>query len=319
VIRIATAASLHCLSSVAGRTQPAAARKKMMSGSWKMSPQPAISQQANPTVLPTVSIGVITSPPNERRILRADGKSHFQPNQAPARNSPRWESRHESMREWHEIEWLTYVNTILAVVNTIQMGGHGGALLLAGMNSNLVQDESVKIKYELPSVYHHLRKHFIEFMNLRHQVGDMVYLVETKGKDAPTEQELHLTDCLLKDAQRRLAETCSFVGNLSGTDGALILRADLSVEGFGAEIFLDKVRRVKVYRVSDPLEGDVEELDSEGFGMRHRSAMRLCSTVPDLVAFVVSQDGGVSLVWNDKGEVCFKPGIKTTNVNMVLA
>jgi hypothetical protein len=227
--------------------------------------------------------------------------------------------KHEPLREWREVEWLAYVNTILAVVNTIQIGGHGGALILVGMNSDIVRDELVKIKYKLLPLYNHLRRHFIEFMSLRHRVGDMVYLAETKDEGAPSEQELNFTECLLKDAQRRLAETCSFVGNLSGTDGALILRADLSVEGFGAEILLDKVKRAKVYKVSDPLEGDIEELDSDQFGMRHRSAMRLCSTVSDIVAFVVSQDGGVSLVWNDRGEVCFKPGIKTTNVNMFLA
>ena len=53
--------------------------------------------------------------------------------------------------------------------------------------------------------------------------------------------------------------------------------------------------------------------------MRHRSAMRLCSVVKDAVVFVISQDGDVSLVWNDNGVVRFKTKLKTTNVNMVLA
>ena len=55
------------------------------------------------------------------------------------------------------------------------------------------------------------------------------------------------------------------------------------------------------------------------FGMRHRSAIRLCGTVDNLAVFVVSQDGGVSLIWNDKGDCYYKNGIQITNANMALA
>ena len=91
------------------------------------------------------------------------------------------------------------------------------------------------------------------------------------------------------------------------------------MRGFGAEILLNNVKRSKVYTVNDALEGLKEEGDSESFGMRHRSAMRLCGATTGLAIFVVSQDGGVSLVWNDKGNSCYKSGIQTTNANMVLA
>lgn len=101
--------------------------------------------------------------------------------------------------------------------------------------------------------------------------------------------------------------------------GAIALRTDLSIDGFGTEILLDKARCTKVYKVSDPASKVREKLDSEQFGMRHRSAMRLCSVARDLAIFVISQDGGVSLVWNDNGDMCFKSGLKTTNINMALA
>lgn len=45
--------------------------------------------------------------------------------------------------------------------------------------------------------------------------------------------------------------------------------------------------------------------------------MRLCAAMPELAVFVVSQDGGISVVWNDEGQVYFKSGARTTNVNMV--
>jgi len=229
------------------------------------------------------------------------------------------EPRHEDPREWHEFEWLAYVNTVLAIVNSIQLYGHGGAVIFASENCKFIEEEYVKIKYRLPTATNYLKKHFVDFMTLRHQLGDMWWLTEAEDKNAPKESEMRLTDYSLQEVQRRLAETCEFVGGLSGTDGAIVLRTDLSIEGFGTEILLDKARRSRVFKVSDPIGKTREELDSEQFGMRHRSAMRLCSMVPELVVFVISQDGGVSLVWNDKGDTCFKSGLKTTNINMVLA
>ncbi|MBI5933085.1 MAG: DNA integrity scanning protein DisA nucleotide-binding domain protein, partial [Chloroflexi bacterium] len=131
------------------------------------------------------------------------------------------------------------------------------------------------------------------------------------------ERLLRLTDFQVEHAQQKLAETSEFIGKLSGVDGAIIFRTDFILEGFGTEILMDKIKPSKVYKVLDPIKKHKEELDSEQFGMRHRSAMRLVSAVPDIAIFVVSQDGGISLIWNENGEVCFKTGVKTTNVNMV--
>jgi len=62
-----------------------------------------------------------------------------------------------------------------------------------------------------------------------------------------------------------------------------------------------------------------EELDSEQFGMRHRSAIKLCSQCDEIIVFVVSQDGGISLVWNKERKVYLKSDIKTTNLNMIFS
>jgi hypothetical protein len=227
--------------------------------------------------------------------------------------------KHEEVKEWYEFEWLSYVNVVLAVVNTIQLAGHGGALIYAGVNSNVCRDGYVKAKYGLSDGNNYLQRHFIDFMNLRHKFGDGLWLSENRRKTRPSKQALRLADYEVKEAQSRLAETCSFVGKLAGTDGAIILRNDLTVEGYGAEIILDKAQPSKVYEVKDPARKLKKQFDSERFGMRHRSAMRLCGAASDLAVFVVSQDGGVSLVWNDEGKVCFKAGVQTTNQNMIFA
>lgn len=221
-------------------------------------------------------------------------------------------------REWHQFEWTAVINVILAVVNTIQLNGHGGALIVASQSCDF--SELLRIKYKLSEETNDLRKRFVHFLNLRHKYGDMIWPAQFKqgAQDVP-EETVQLPINEIQEAQRRLAETCMFIGNLAGTDGAIVLGTDLKVKGFGTEILLDKAKRSKVYMVRDPLGEAKEEGDSESFGMRHRSAMRLCGTTSGLAVFVVSQDGGVSLVWNDKGDSCYTSGIQTTNANMVLA
>jgi hypothetical protein len=226
--------------------------------------------------------------------------------------------QYEAANEWHQFEWTAVINSILSIVNTIQHNGHGGTLIVACQTREL--DDLLNIKYRLSQKNNDLRSRFVHFLNLRHRQADMVWPSQFK-KDAPevTEDEVQRIAVEIRRAERRLAESCMFVGNLAGTDGAIVLGADLKVKGFGAEILLDKAKPSKVYLVKYPLENTKEEGNSESFGMRHRSAMRLCGTADGLAAFVISQDGGVSLMWNDNGDSCYKNGIQTTNANMVLA
>jgi hypothetical protein len=226
--------------------------------------------------------------------------------------------QYEDASEWHEFEWTAVINVILSVVNTIQMNGHGGALIVASQSCEL--NDLLRIKYKLTDDTNDLRKRFVHFLNLRHKHGDMIWPAQFKenAQEVTKEtQQLMMNEIL--EAQRRLTETCMFIGNLAGTDGAIVIGTDLKVKGFGAEILLDKAKPSKVYMVSDCLAGTREEGNSESFGMRHRSAIRLCGATTGLAVFVVSQDGGVSIVWNDKGDSCYKSGIQTTNANMVLA
>jgi len=226
--------------------------------------------------------------------------------------------QYEIAREWHEFEWIAVINTILSIVNTIQQNGHGGALIVVSQMCDL--HDLLRMKYELSQDTNDLRQRFVHFLNLRHKYGDMVWPPQFKrGAPEVPEETVRLMATEIQEAQRRLTETCMFVGNLAGTDGAIVLGTDLKVRGFGAEILLDKAKRSKVSVVKDSLKRTKEEGDSESFGMRHRSAMRLCGATAGLAVFVVSQDGGVSLLWNDNGDSCYKSGIHTANANMVLA
>lgn len=233
----------------------------------------------------------------------------------------------EPVEEWYEFEWLAYTNVLFAIVNSIHLGGHGGTLILNRHDASVPQ-ELLRIKYGLEDTSGILKSRFVGFMTTRHKAGDMLWDFETKGETLRPSPEMKAQDLMVIQAQNALVEACSFVGGLAGVDGAIVMNTDFQVKGFGAEIVLERVTQSKVYQiVGDPLKqvgsnpdkhGRVE-LDSEQFGMRHRSAMKLCAANSDLAIFVVSQDGGVSLIWNQEGDVLFRKEITTTNTTIPLA
>ena len=72
--------------------------------------------------------------------------------------------------------------------------------------------------------------------------------------------------------------------------------------GFGGEITEAKPVR-QIHRAIDleATETAIEMVD--GVGTRHRSVYRLCQAHPEALGFVVSQDGAVTLVHADHGNV----------------
>ena len=50
------------------------------------------------------------------------------------------EPSYENTREWHGFEWLAYVNTVLAIVNSVQLHGHGGAVIFASKKCKFIND-----------------------------------------------------------------------------------------------------------------------------------------------------------------------------------
>lgn len=102
---------------------------------------------------------------------------------------------------------------------------------------------------------------------------------------------------------RDLARAADLVASLAAVDGAVVLRRDLTVIGFGAEIThagpVAEEHMIRFLRHPD-LEGmAITEGAMEDFGMRHRSAVRFCDEVPGAMAFVASQDGDLTLFFKD--------------------
>ena len=225
--------------------------------------------------------------------------------------------------------WTSYVNVLLALLNAIKAKGHGGALLIAGRRSSVAEQHSAMLaaKYRLGESATHLADRYAALLAKRHALADLQWHQEAVDVDAfasaepvvPALSSLRLGYAELRDASDALAGAIGFVGGLAGTDGAILLRTDLALLGFGVEIRLDRAAPAPIHEVLGASLVTAAPLDSDQFGMRHRSAMRLVASVPDVAAFVVSQDGGVSLVFRHGERVCMRRNIDTTSAGMPVA
>jgi hypothetical protein len=103
--------------------------------------------------------------------------------------------------------------------------------------------------------------------------------------------------------QDAVFEMSQLIAALSDVDGAVVMTKRFEVLGFGAEIAGDLPDVQQVARALD-LEARDRVLEPVlADGTRHRSAYRLCSRIPEAVAIVVSQDGGVRFVKKHDGEI----------------
>ena len=109
---------------------------------------------------------------------------------------------------------------------------------------------------------------------------DYVKEKETSKRDNIANRWLLFRELLISKA-RSLA-------NLGKVDGCVVVDRQLQLRGFGGKIGFDN---------RDPVEG----------GMRHNSAHWLCQVVPGTIAFVVSQDGDLTVYF-----INWDHGIKVT-------
>ncbi|HKR59491.1 MAG TPA: hypothetical protein VJS64_07130 [Pyrinomonadaceae bacterium] len=107
--------------------------------------------------------------------------------------------------------------------------------------------------------------------------------------------------------QRAISDAARSVAYLSAVDGATILNNKFSVLAFGVKLKPTKKKKAsstaEMVTIISPYEGtptsDVP-IDQEFRGTRHLSAARFVLNNPQAVAFVVSQDGGITGLIMDK-------------------
>lgn len=220
----------------------------------------------------------------------------------------------EPVRESADFEWTALLNTILCIVNGMQDHGHGGTLLLVAPGSEGTLP--LRTKFAVDNENGVVADRFVDFVNARHLLVSAGGAAESLD---PLDRRLPRFENATYVAEESLADAADLASRLSAVDGALVLRSDLRVLGFGAEIVLDAAEKVEAFEVTGhPLRGTSwPAVDSESFGMRHRSALRCVSAATGAAAFVASQDGTVTFMWKQDGRVLLKRNVNTSNPNMV--
>ena len=94
---------------------------------------------------------------------------------------------------------------------------------------------------------------------------------------------------------------------------------DLKLLGFGVEVRAELADGNLVQEVFADFGDNAKICDIEQFGMRHRSAIKFCSNMPESCALVVSQDGPISGVWSIDGKTLIKKNVALPNKNLPLS
>lgn len=185
-----------------------------------------------------------------------------------------------------------------AVLATLRDGHHGGALLVL---PDGVDEARLPIRLGWRLEGQAIRDALAARLAVEPELSRHVRGREDIGLEA------------LDDAhflERNVTRVERLIAALTQVDGAVLLRRDLSVVGFGGEIVgvtaptPDRV--VPVARAADGSAHGERTLSS--FGMRHRSALRFVESVSGTLAFVVSQDGDVRVFVEEDGVVWLYDG-----------
>jgi hypothetical protein len=187
------------------------------------------------------------------------------------------------------VRWL-WGNILRAVCNA----RHGGCFLVIPEALDLA-DMPITIKYRLGA--ERLQDVFRERMAVE------------PGLSRHVHGRADLEISVLDDShfiERDVARITDLVASLAAVDGAVVLRRDWKLVGFGAEITETGLWRddedVEYGEHPDSMdERNAKPLSS--LGMRHRSAYRFCQRVPGAMAFVISQDGELRVFCNVGGLV----------------
>jgi hypothetical protein len=112
-------------------------------------------------------------------------------------------------------------------------------------------------------------------------------------------------DARFTELEGEVFELSRVLANLTAIDGALVLDKRFGILGFGAEVSAELPSPRLVYRALDAEGTERQAEDVENVGTRHRAAYRFVNDHPGGLGVVISQDGGVTFVANQGGQVVF--------------
>lgn len=190
------------------------------------------------------------------------------------------------------------------IIANVRLSRHGGTIVILPQKEServALTGAPIRLKYRFANEEARRRYRALQLALLPALVAD----AERNGQ--PLTWETYLAskspECVaIDDALLELAHT---IADFADVDGAVVMNRRMEVIGFGGEIVGELPDVPRVMHALDPEGLEREEETTDRVGTRHRSVYRLCSAVPEAVAIVVSQDGGVRLVAHKDGRVTY--------------
>jgi hypothetical protein len=169
--------------------------------------------------------------------------------------------------------------------------GHGGAVIVIPNRSVSWLSSALQASHEVTDLNLTERTvdHLAACVECHHPMQ------ATQDKTSQIRRSLH--------TRGRLTVAARTIGELASVDGCVVLDRALSVVGFGAKINVTRAEAVNSRiqftnaRTNTPVE--LDELEKLG-GTRLRSALWLCKVYPNVIAFVVSQDQTLKVLWSEE-------------------
>ncbi len=177
------------------------------------------------------------------------------------------------------------------MLNQVDAHRHGGAVIVVP-TAYKEQMRVLGARYRFSTKSQFLRQRVLETLRT---YQDHAESLDSAGS---------ATDHMFKSTFSRMADEAHLVGDLSGSDGAIILGTDLELIGAGAQLPTNTISdrivlKVQLGYLEEYLAGETSHATpalGDHIGMRHRSALSFVLQNPDAVAFVMSQDGGITVI-----------------------
>ncbi len=202
-----------------------------------------------------------------------------------------------------------YFRALSNIINLAKERHHGGTFIVLpddiGINDRRLRDRLlIKYTLESPNIWELLikeceaHKRYYDALFPEREANPNSFSTLTSKDNASAEDLKALINWEQRHerAEDNIFELENFISTLSAIDGAVVLTKKLKVLGFGAEIIASSPSLETVKMANDPLGDSYIERPITTFGTRHRSAIRLCSSFEDCIAFVISQDGFVRAI-----------------------
>jgi hypothetical protein len=195
-----------------------------------------------------------------------------------------------------------FVKRIIAALRDMH---HGGMIVFLppGRAEGVLDDgHYVSLKYRFADAEPRRRMRWL----LARMMGALAEICGREGAPSADWARFEAaSDERLSKLDDAIFETAHFLADLAAVDGAVVLTHRFELLGFGAEVSGETPQGLLIARALDEDATRVTFESAEGMGTRHRAAFRLCNSLHDALAIVISQDDTVRFVRWHNGAVTY--------------